>query len=776
MKNWTERIGSLSAAAFLAVSLHGQDENASDGIEVLTPFNIIGNKADVSSLQGTGTVLDASDLGPFFHTDITEILRQVPGVYVRPEEGYGLFPNISLRGVDPNRSSKVTIMEDGIPSSPSPFSDPSAYYSPTAGRMSGFEILKGSSSLKYGPNNTGGVINYLSTPIPNQQLSHLQASYGENNERIGHAYSGGKTALGGGTLGYLVEVFDQRSDGWKTVNGLGNVPSSNAPVAKTDVTFKLGYEFGDENYLEFKAGRTDLDGDVSYIGLSKADFAANPYQRYHNTRLDNMDSDQTRYYLRFLKEFSPEVKLSTTAFYNEFNRDWYKVGKVRINDRRNTSGAAVVSTYESEKYDDDGDPNTDEIANPDYSSLEKWKSIGKGAFGSADHVNMLRGSGLMSDAAIYDGAGQVKYKHNDRAYVNKGIQSNLDFELGINSFDFGFRYTDDEYTYKDYTEDTYDITANGGGLVYNSTAASSKDKPSKNEFKKDRISNAWEWYLVDTIDFGVLTLTPGLRYTEVEYEYNNKKDSVSDVLLGLGVTYDFETVTLFGGLHQGHALPGYHGAEGALEEEQSLGLELGVRGTASRFGYELAYFNTSIDDMIAIPNAGSGLGDDAINIGEASTQGLEAVLVADLSPAGGIGVPVQFSITFTDAEFDSATTADDESRYEGGKAGNSIPFVADVQYNLRGGLVFDKLSTYLNYHWQDDVYVNASNTAPDNFDAQIKSYGVLDWSAFYQISKGVSLFGKVTNLADKEYAVSDLPDGLRPGAPRIASVGMSFDF
>ena len=102
--------------------------------------------------------------------------------------------------------------------------------------------------------------------------------------------------------------------------------------------------------------------------------------------------------------------------------------------------------------------------------------------------------------------------------------------------------------------------------------------------------------------------------------------------------------------------------------------------------------------------------------------------------------------------------------------------MADVQYNLRGGLELDKFSTYLNYHWQDDVYVNASNTAPTNFDAQIESYGVVDWSAFYQISEGVSIFGKVTNLADKEYAVSDLPDGFRPGAPRVASLGMTFDF
>jgi Fe(3+) dicitrate transport protein len=726
MNKWLKNRGSMCAAAFLVGSVHGQVENAKEPVDQLAPFNVIGSKIDIQSLQGSGTVLDASDLGPYFHTDITEILRQVPGVYIRPEEGYGLFPNISLRGVDPNRSAKVTIMEDGIPSSPSPFSDPSAYYSPTAGRMAGFEILKGSSSLKHGPNNTGGVINYLSTPIPNQQLHHLRASYGQNNERISHVHSGGKSALGGGTLGYLVEVFDQRTDGWKTINGLNNEPSSNAPLVKTDLTFKLSYEFGDENYLEFKAGRTDLDGDVSYIGLSKDDFNSNPYQRYYATKHDNMDSDQSRYYLRFLKEFTDEVRFSATLFHNEFNRDWYKIGKV----------------------------STDAGAN--------WSSIGKGAFGTAGIVDVLKGADV-------SGNGRVKYKHNDRNYVNKGLQANLDWELGNHSLDLGFRYTDDHYTYKDYTEDVYSVS-NAGGLAYVSTSASSKGS------KKDRVSNAWEWHLVDSIDFGNLTLTPGLRYTSVEYEYNNKQDTVSDVLLGLGATYDIGSATIFGGVHQGHALPGYNGASGVLEEEQSLGLELGVRGETSFFGFELAYFNTSIDDMLAIPSAGSGLGDDAINIGEASIQGLEAVLSTDLTPEGGIGVPIQLSVTFTDAEFDSATRTDGESRYEGGVAGNAIPFVADVQYNLRGGLELDKFSTYLNYHWQDDVYVNASNTAPTNFDAQIESYGVVDWSAFYQISEGVSIFGKVTNLADKEYAVSDLPDGFRPGAPRVASLGMTFDF
>lgn len=749
MKKITHKHGvALLAIALANFNISAQNEPA----DVLTPFNVIGSKEDVTSLQGSGVVLDSTDLKPFFHTDITEILRQVPGVYVRPEEGYGLFPNISLRGTDPNRSSKVTIMEDGIPSSPSPFSDPSAYYSPTAGRMAGFEVLKGSSQLKYGPNTTGGVINYLSTPIPNSHLSHLRASYGENNERISHAYSGGKSDFAGGKLGYLVEIFDHRTDGWKSIPALGDIVGSNAPVAKTDITLKLSYEFGEGNYLEFKAGRTDLDADVSYIGLDATDIAVNPYQRYHNTKLDNMDSDQTRYYLRYLKEIDEDTNLKMTGFHNEFNRDWYKIGKVRINDIRNDVPGAPVT------YDDDSDSAT-------YQSSEKWKSIGKGAFSSVDHVNMLRGSGTMSDAN-YSGDGQIRVKHNDRNYENTGFQTSLQKQWGNHYLDLGTRFTKDHYTYKDYTEDYYDVSNAGdetAAASYASTSTGSKGTGA------DRISKVWETYLTDEINLGALTLTPGLRYTSAEYEYKNVKGTVSDTLLGVGGSYEFDSHLLFAGIHQGHALPGYSGASG-MEEEKSLGFEIGSRGSLSIFNYEVAYFNTSIEDMIAIPSVGSGLGDDATNIGEASIDGVEFLIATDLNRGGGVQLPLSFGVTFTNAQFDTATQSDGETRYDGGLPGSSIPYIPDVQFNIRGGLVSESFSTFLNYHWQDKVFVSAANTS------SLDEYSTLDWSAFYTISEGVGIFAKVTNITDEEYIMSDLPDGFRSGAPRLASLGMEFDF
>ena len=129
------------------------------------------------------------------------MIRQVPGVTVQLEDGYGLRPNLSIRGTASERSARITLLEDGILIAPAPYSAPSAYYFPTAGRLSGIEVLKGPAAITEGPYTVGGAINLLSTPIPEQRAGLVNVQLGEDATWREHANHGD----GNGKFGWLAE-------------------------------------------------------------------------------------------------------------------------------------------------------------------------------------------------------------------------------------------------------------------------------------------------------------------------------------------------------------------------------------------------------------------------------------------------------------------------------------------------------------------------------------------------------------------------------------------
>src|SRR5690606_5894142 len=141
-------------------------------------------------------------------------LLHVPGIYAVDEEGYGLRPNIGIRVSGTDRSSRLTLMEDGVPIAPAVYAAPSAYYFPTAARMNAVEVLKGSATVRSGPRTTGGAINFISTPVPeagpdNAVSGLLDVAFGTDQTLQTHAFAGGNN----GRVGWLLETAQQQSDG-----------------------------------------------------------------------------------------------------------------------------------------------------------------------------------------------------------------------------------------------------------------------------------------------------------------------------------------------------------------------------------------------------------------------------------------------------------------------------------------------------------------------------------------------------------------------------------
>ena len=211
----------LLSVLTLALQAQQQEPSSMDSIHLnevtLKANSILGSKFEAKNRTGSAYYISPQEIKKFNYTDINRTLRSVPGVNVYEEDGFGLRPNISLRGTSPERSSKITLMEDGVLIAPAPYAAPAAYYFPAIGRMDAVEVIKGAGSVRYGPRTIGGAINFRSTPIPTESLAgEASGQLGSRGYYQGHGWIGASA----GNFGALVESYQQGSDGFKTIDGL----------------------------------------------------------------------------------------------------------------------------------------------------------------------------------------------------------------------------------------------------------------------------------------------------------------------------------------------------------------------------------------------------------------------------------------------------------------------------------------------------------------------------------------------------------------------------
>ncbi|MEM6773354.1 MAG: TonB-dependent receptor, partial [Pseudomonadota bacterium] len=578
----------------------------------------------VRALPGSGARIGTEQISIEFANDVNQLLKTVPGTYIREEDGYGLRPNIGIRGATSERSSKITLMEDGIMMAPAPYSNPAAYYFPTALRAHSIEVLKGAPLLRYGPQTTGGVVNIVSTPIPDDFGGNVELRAGENGEGDLLANVGGRY----GDFGFLLETAQRRSDGFKDVDRGGD-----SGYEIEDYVAKLSWEKGRHSLLA-KAQYSHEVSDETYLGLTDRDFARAPNRRYGLSALDQMRTYHAGFSLRYGFEWNDDLRMTATAYRNEFKRDWFRL----------QDGVLIVNAANS------GDRAAQRVLD-----------------GTADAFNLL-------------------YRTNDREFTSQGIEFNVDQTIAKHSLAYGIRLHEDDM---DRLQPGAIYDQIDGELVFIEDVDPSG---SNNRLEDAEALSAWitdSWQLMEK-----LNLNLALRYEDVEtsrrqFDRADRSDaplrrsnSSSEWLPGVSLTYDInDDWQLIAGVHRGFSTLG-GGAQEFEDPETSVNWEAGFRFSNDWFIEAIAFYSDFDNKTENCSNANpcsNGQVTGTFTTGEAIIQGIE-LQVSKVWSLWDFTIPVDIAYTYTDASIS------EDNPSEGFADGDLLAAVPEHSYSARIGL------------------------------------------------------------------------------------------
>ena len=726
------------------------EEDESPYLEEVT---IVGTPDDVRNMPGAAHVFGPEDMERFGYTDIQRMARQVPGVSIQVEDGFGLRPNISIRGVASERSGRITLLEDNVLIAPAPYSAPSAYYFPTAGRMHSVEVLKGPAAITQGPYTIGGALNLVSTPIPREATGSVVAEGGQHGTWRLHATYGGSTDRG---LGFLIETHQWLSDGYQAVDRGGE-----SGLLLGDYTLKARFAPPSSRHrLDLKIQFANQASDQSYLGLTDADFAHDAFRRYGVSALDEIETDHDQVILRYTVSLGRDLDFSAVAYNNTHERDWFK----------------------TEGIDFDGSDDAQTLSRTSWSTVIRAANLGATVSGvdSNELLSILHGADTP--------AGSIQVRSNAREYFSRGVQLGLTWDAALggieHAIDIGARLHADE---EDRLQRNSSYSQSGGRLELDDAGMLG------NAGNRIQEARAVSLFMHDRMALGPWSVSVGLRYEDIEQKrtrfetrsgrtanpaarhpenVRDRRENFTSVLLpGIGLGLDVTgNAQLFVGAHKGFTAPS--NAPG-VKEETAFNYETGARVYGRRWNGEVTAFLSDYDNLLGECTASSGADcevGDAFNGDAATVRGIEASLGADLSTMPGVQLPLTLTFTRMDATFDSDVA--DTDFFGDVRRGDPLPYLPKHQVHATIGWMHGRAQANLSLHYVDEVCVRASCGDFEKTDSALTA----DVSASWRMSERVGLFVRIENLSRSASILGRHPYGARPNKDRTAAFGVRARF
>ncbi|MDZ7608069.1 MAG: TonB-dependent receptor [Cyclobacteriaceae bacterium] len=704
-----------------------------DNMHMLSQVYVVSSRDRLfNTVPGSVAYLDKSELIILRPVSGNEVFRRIPGLNVVDEEGAGLRANIGIRGLDPDRSRNVLMLEDGIPVALNPYGEPEMYYTPAMDRMSGVEVLKGSGQILYGPQTVGGVINYITADPPENQEIGIRVQGGSGGYFSGLASYGNTFNNTGIQATYLRKQATDLGPTNFTVN---------------DFSTKIKINLSDRSTLGVKLAAYNEVSNSTYVGLTQRmyDIGGNDY----SVLMPNDELDVKRYMMSFYHQtrFGQNISLQSTVYGYTTTRDWRRQDYV----------------YNSYK---------DGILNPP----------------PADWTGVVWGDESVAGGAIYlrDRTG-----NRNRQFEVAGWEQKLTYNFMTgsvqNNLTAGYRLM---------YERAYEQRINGSSADAKSGALVSDEIRTGKALALyfiDKIQVLPKLEITPGLRAEFYNYEREiLREASID-TFRVAENSIGELIPGVGMNFKPNNkVNIFTGIHRGYAPPRIKDAIDFsvenpvldLEAETSWNFELGVRSQIYQGIYaEVAYFHMNFENQI-IPSSqsvgGSGFG--VTNAGKTLHSGLEAAINMNSNEMFGSEWKIMFDMNAT---YINATYNSDRIVISSGNDvnvnGNKLPYAPEwtissaltAEAPFGTGIRFT--NTYVGSQFTDEL--NTVTPSNNGRIGEMPQYYVLDVSVYQELSKYNTRFNlSIKNLTDERYISTRRPEGIRVGLARFITAGIEVTF